>query len=644
MNVTLTETIMLTRLRHVMPFLLLMATFFCLSGCEQQPTTPGSQAGTGTVTPAAGQGDEIRVEGRVRLPGQQSSAGIMVFASGTSLITFTNNEGDFSLSALKPDEYEFFAQKPGYRTESLGKIIIESPGVTTLQGIVLQSISQEEEALSAIIGNVELEGVADFSNVIIEIEEELIRTVTDETGVYFIPNLSPGIYRITYKKSGYKPEQLTATVEVGPRPTNVPTVRLTKSTKSPQTRYIAGMVEMYDSDGNPEIKFSTVIVALEGTTYVSVPDGAGKFRFPDLPPADYTITAAAPGFVNKNKIDVDLVTLPYMNVTMVLDEDTSERVRTGSIRGKVVLGDGIENHSGITVGLMGTHYVGLTDDEGNYLIANVPEGTYSLIAELSKYIPVKIEPVYVAPEETTELQEITLEIYIEPPAVLYTQPSDGDDKVTVKKEIPVYIWFSKKMNPGSVKQAISINPTVDYIMYSGKEHPQSDFDILLIMLQGAYTETPASFETTYNVRVDQSATDFEGKSLLEPYEFSFTTGLAEIISTSPGYGEKRVDFGPIQPVLIYFNAPIDYGTLNESTIRLSPETFSRLDIYALDDPDTGWTTARVHAAWEPDTDYTLVVQRGVRTRDGSNISNTPFTLRFHTAERREFEPGPITRE
>ena len=315
----------------------------------------------------------------------------------------------------------------------------------------------------------------------------------------------------------------------------------------------------------------------------------------------------------------------------------------GNIHGRVHLSDG-ENHSGVTVGLMGTSFIALTDEDGEYRITNVPEGSYALIAELGDYVPVKVEPISVFAGETTEVADITLEPYVEPPIVLYTEPPDGAKKVSIKREIPVFVWFNKNMHPGSLKKAVSVSPEVDYRVFAGKEHPRSDFDVLLIMLRGCYTDNPAKFKTTYKIRISTAAKDWEEQHLEEPYEFSFTTGEPEIINTMPRSGELRAHLSPRSPLAIYFNATIDHNTLNESTIQLRPEPVSTLEIYAYDNVETGWTTARVSTPWEPDTDYTLRVGRGVRTVDGSRISNTPYVLRFHTAKLREYRPFKSRRE
>ena len=58
---------------------------------------------------------------------------------------------------------------------------------------------------------------------------------------------------------------------------------------------------------------------------------------------------------------------------------------TGSLSGQITL-EGTANPEGIMVYLLGTNYVAMTDDQGNFTFTGVPVGTYALMATL---VPVK---------------------------------------------------------------------------------------------------------------------------------------------------------------------------------------------------------------------------------------------------------------
>jgi len=205
--------------------------------------------------------------------------------------------------------------------------------------------------------------------------------------------------------------------------------------------------------------------------------------------------------------------------------------------------------------------------------------------------------------------------------------------VIIRRTVPVFVRFSKKMRVETVKRAFRIDPAVDYRLYMGRQNPQSDFDLLYVELRGISDYNPMKFDTRYSITIGPEATDFEGITLEEPYNFSFTTAKAAIIETQPKEGDDRVALGPQFPLIFYFNAPIRHDTLDSRTIRVSPELYGGFQTSAQENRASGWTEVRVFGEWKDDTEYTIVFTRGIRTFDGSGLSNTPYRLSFRTAKR-----------
>ena len=76
---------------------------------------------------------------------------------------------------------------------------------------------------------------------------------------------------------------------------------------------------------------------------------------------------------------------------------------TGKIRGKVVDKETKEPLPGVNVVLVGTAYGAATDLKGEYVIVNVPVGTYDIKASFVGYRSVTIKGVRVLPDFTTEV-------------------------------------------------------------------------------------------------------------------------------------------------------------------------------------------------------------------------------------------------
>jgi hypothetical protein len=176
---------------------------------------------------------------------------------------------------------------------------------------------------------------------------------------------------------------------------------------------------------------------------------------------------------------------------------------------------------------------------------------------------------------------------------------------------------------------------VDYNLFAGRESRLSDFDLLYVELSGVGEKALLSFETRYTVTISTAATDYENIPMEKDYTFTFTTGKASITGTSPEQGERDALINLQHPIHIFFNASIDASTFTNDSLSFSPEAESVPQIRLINDPETGWTMARIYVQLTTGQRYTVRIGRGIRTESGAYISNTPYSLQFRMAERRD---------
>jgi hypothetical protein len=601
------------------------------------------------------------VSGRITVPADLEAAGILVYVEGTSHVAMTDRDGQWIINNMESGRYQFRSRREDLTPADLGPVVLEADVPGGDQRVLLPTVAMSARAevvretppvSGSLRGVVRFAGNVDqFDGVVVQVAGTQLRTVTDALGQYFFSALSPGDCRLIFSRKGWKTTELQATVIVGAEmPGPIPLLQPEASAVQESPRVLKGIVEMTDLDGQPAVEFTDVLVSLEGTMYLAVLDSQGRFAFASLAPGRYTVMAAAPGFLLREKVEVDLTALEAAEITIHLDENPMEaQKRGGMVYGNVTYKTPPlpEDHSGILVALAGTSFVAVTDREGHYEIRDIPPGRYLLRAQAEAQTPQFIEPVEVEAGEETGLPPLVLAPFIAPPEVIYTEPADGSRNVTLLRDTPLTVRFSKKMRPETVKAALSITPPVAVQMFMGREHPRSDFDLLFVTMLGAPgidNADPLRFATDYQVTIGTQATDFEGASLVEPYTFSFSTGEPQIISTRPGDGESNVYVSQTDPIFIEFNAPMNHDSMRVEDIRIRPEPQSQPAIQAFDDPVSGWTRLRIYVNLELDKEYQLTASGNWRAADGTRIANMPIRIRFKTAKFHEYRPDSGTRD
>ncbi len=222
----------------------------------------------------------------------------------------------------------------------------------TIEGTVLDEVSEEP-----------------ISGVTVTVQGTGLSTPTDSSGNYVIANVPPGFYLLTASAPGY--ESLSKTpVEVKAGGITVLKFELIS---------VAGAIEGTVLDEVSEEPISGATVTVEGTGLSTPTDSSGNYVIANVPPGFYLLTASAPGYESLSKTPVEV---KAGGITVLKFELISV---AGAIEGTVLDEVSEEPISGATVTVEGTGLSTTTDGSGDYVIANVPHGFYTLTTSAPGY-------------------------------------------------------------------------------------------------------------------------------------------------------------------------------------------------------------------------------------------------------------------
>ncbi|MGD9029975.1 MAG: Ig-like domain-containing protein [Anaerolineae bacterium] len=209
----------------------------------------------------------------------------------------------------------------------------------------------------------------------------------------------------------------------------------------------------------------------------------------------------------------------------------------------------------------------------------------------------------------------------QPPRVTWVSPAEDADLVPV--ETAVEVQFNMPIDPASAERAFTLSgggAAVDgdvAVIGEGS----SPADTLVFTPTGQL-----AFDTVYTARVDAGVrSSGGGEGMRNAVEWRFTTvPLPRIVGTSPRDGEQNAN--PYGPFEIFFNAPIDPGTVMPN-IRMTPP-ISPARVYTYFTPYDN--TFRFDFGVQPSTDYEVRIGPDIADPYG-NTTGQELTVRFRTA-------------
>lgn len=588
------------------------------------------------------------IAGKIAVPEGLNRFGVMVFAEGTGHASFTDSEGSFLLSNLPEGTFSLRAARTDLESALVGVVTVRPQDLDTaqpfmtLEPVTLDAVegargtATGDRGVAVLRGRVVTTVPADAAMVMVSLGGSDQRTVTDPQGRFVFYGLDPGTWQLRFERDQYTPTSLIVEVAAG-QEVDAGDVRLLPVDSGSATRTIYGQVTLLSEEG-PAADFTTARVFLEGTAHAVTPDQQGRYQLDRIPPGNYIVSATAAGYLLEERFSVEMYDVPAMEVNLTLLAAQEGAGKLARLYGRVVLGDGSEDPGGVAVALAGTQLIAYTNRQGEYVLNDVELGDYELIAVKAGWRTGTIEDLRIEEATDYEVDDLVLERDVEPPAVAFTEPTNGARGVAIEPETFVTISFTKPMDPSSVRAAVSITPEVEFTYESMRRDPAgrprattSGQDTFTLVLSG-YSTTGKSlrYNTRYTVTVDASAADVEGTPMEESHSFNFTTGGARVIATVPENDAK--DFLPYfnSPVQVLFNAPIEEGTIQSSHVEITPRPFVQPTIRFRRDRRTGWTTLLIEGRWDYDTEYRIRLNRGASTISRDRVENLPYTFRFRT--------------
>ena len=578
------------------------------------------------------------IQGTIVVEGRENAGGAVVMVQGgeLSLSAITSTTGGFFFDALPPGSYVLHAFKTGYVTFSQG-IDLPAEQILRLDPIRLnQGRSAAPAPQKVIQGMVQLEGAGDYGGVIVSVEGTSRMAVSDAEGRFSISDLADGIHAVSFQKVGYESRKVN--VAVRNAASESLQVILRERTEALRTGSVEGFVQL---QGGYATDLSGVEVRLMGgQSYQVVTSVNGRYVLSNVASGLYRLVAEGQGVESYELLGIQVqagetTKVPPIELVAV-DEPVAVETQTGTQLSGVALLSEKSRHEGITVKVEETNLITTTSEQGAYTFYGVSPGLYQITFHSTGYLSDEIKDVQVFSGQDLTLGPVTLYPEREKPYVLFTEPGEGSTGIPVKDFVDAVVVFSTRMNAGSVKQAVKIDPPVAHELYFGGEHPQADNDRLLIRFF-KNREPTIQLGQEYQISIAASARDLFDVEMEEPYEFSFETSGPLIVGTYPADGAEDVFFTIDDYIMIDLNTEVDYKSVASSlNIRPKPDS---VPIILPEKVPSGYRV-KLELDFKDETRYDVTISSRLRTIDGRDYENTPYRFSFRTGSIRD-EPDAI---
>lgn len=351
-----------------------ICSFFLLNSCnkeESNPLTPTGQTG------AIG-GGVFTMQG-VPIPD------VNITTQPPTSTQTTNGQGNFYIGKVSPGDYTVTATKTGY--SSITQLI-------TVFADTIMPIAFMMDLLGGtgtIAGKVTGANNSPLAGAMVSTIPTTYGQTTNEFGNFLIENVNAGTITIIVTKQGYSQSNQNVTVNAGI--TTVTYITLITSTATNGT--ITGKIT--DNNNNPIVGAS---ISTQPPTTVAQSNNQGNYTIANVVPGNYLVNASKSGYTG-SELSVVVNSGGTVTANLQLTQVVSYGAIAGTIRDN--LGNPIVGASVSTSPSTNTVF---SDNNGNYTLANIVPGTYSVQASKTGYNSNSVNAIVVA--NNTVTVDITL--------------------------------------------------------------------------------------------------------------------------------------------------------------------------------------------------------------------------------------------
>ncbi len=373
------------KLFSIMLVLVLIAIGF---GCSKKSTGPSSNideeiVGKWYLTNYIEEGESYDMEGFVEFKSdgkmngefRDDEDGILVTYSGTyttSSSTITTKVTQSSNTEwLEIDTYKWDYTITG-NTLKMDEIETDEDPVHLTYSKEGSTPQEDTGSLSGTVSsNMKSEPI---EGVYVEVLGTTSSGLTDEQGRYTIENIPVGSYSVKFTKTGYE-EYLQNNVQISKNNTTTLNVSMTMLTSG------YGEVSGYVLDAMEQTPLAGATITIENTAFTTTTNESGIYSISDIPVGTYTITASKEGYDSQSNTIQVLANQEISSDFILLPEGSNT---FGTISGTVTNQNG-QPVKNVLIQLVGFYNQALTDENGNYQLVAVQEGSYTITFSKTGY-------------------------------------------------------------------------------------------------------------------------------------------------------------------------------------------------------------------------------------------------------------------